>query len=85
MMKDDPTKWRDLSCSLIRRLNIAKIAIFPKLFKFDTISSIREMQTQTNAYGMGGLYGWLIKSSVTTVEEDVKKCVLSFHTLLMGM
>ena len=37
-IKDDPKRWRDISCSWIRRINIVKIFILPKtIYRFSAI------------------------------------------------
>ena len=38
-IKDDTNRWRDIPCSCIGRINIAKMTILPKLiYKFSAIS-----------------------------------------------
>ena len=37
-IKDDPNRWRDLSCSWIGRINILKMSILPKgIYRFIAI------------------------------------------------
>ena len=37
-IKDDPNRWRGISCSWIRRINIVKMTILPKaIYKFSAI------------------------------------------------
>ena len=37
-IKDDTNRWRDISCSWIRRINIVKIFILPKtIYRFSAI------------------------------------------------
>ena len=37
-IKDDTNKWRNISCSQIRRFNIVKISVLPKaIYRFNTI------------------------------------------------
>ena len=37
-IKDDTNKWRNISCSLIGRINIMKMSILPKaIYRFNTI------------------------------------------------
>lgn len=32
-IKEDTNKWKDISCSLIGRINLVKVSILPKLIK----------------------------------------------------
>ena len=37
-MKDDTNRWRNISCSWIRRINIVKMSILPKaIYRFNAI------------------------------------------------
>ena len=37
-IKDDTTRWRNIPCSWIRRINILKMSILPRaIYKFNTI------------------------------------------------
>ena len=37
-IKEDPKKWKDIPCSLIRRINIVTMAILPKvIYRFNEI------------------------------------------------
>ena len=37
-IKDDTNRWRNIPCSLIRRINIVKMSILPKaIYRFDVI------------------------------------------------
>ena len=37
-IKDDTTRWRNIPCSWIRRINIGKMSILPKaIYRFSTI------------------------------------------------
>ena len=37
-IKDDPNRWRNISCSWIRRINIVKMNILPKaIYRFNAI------------------------------------------------
>ena len=38
-IKDDIKRWKDTSCSWIRRINIVKMTIFPEvIYRFDAIA-----------------------------------------------
>ena len=37
-VEDDTTKWKDISCSWIGRINVVKMSIIPKvIYRFDAI------------------------------------------------
>ena len=37
-IKDDTTRWRDIACSWIGRINIAKMTVLPKrIYRFNAI------------------------------------------------